>query len=115
MGVKSLHVEDKNGEYANYLLKNMSGNEFRDNDEVIRKFFTKDLKPKKEAFGRLKNDISYLLLPTLKRALMLDKAYKVIVDEQSFIYGREGHVKPLENVYKKVKQGQSTKLKVLIK
>ncbi len=115
MGVKSLHVEDKNGEYANYLLNNMSGNEFRDNDEVIRKFFTKDFKPKKEAFGRLKNDISYLLLPSLKRALMLNKAYKVIVDEQSFIYGREGHVKPLENVYKKVKQEQSTKLKVLIK
>ncbi len=115
MGTKSLKIADKNGEYANYLLNNMSGNEFRDNNEVINKFFTKDLKPKKEAFKRLKNNISYLLFPSLKRALNLDKAYRVIVKEQSYIYGREGHIKPLENVYKELKDGQSTRLKIVLK
>ncbi len=115
MGAFSLKIADKNGEYKKYLLNNMSGNEFRDNDEVIHKFFTEDFKPKKDAFAKLEKDISYLLLPSKKRALKLDKAYKVIVDEQSYIYGREGHIKPLKNVYKSVKQDAPTKLKIVTK
>ncbi len=115
MGNANLKIADKDNEYKNYLLHNASGDEFRDNYEVLHKFFTKDFKPKKKAFERLKNDISYLLMPSAKRALKLDKAYKVIVDEQSYIYGREGHIKPFKNVYKKVKQAQSTKLDVVYK
>lgn len=47
-----------------------------------------------------------------KRALELNKAYKIIVKEQSYIYGRDTHIKPLNNVYKEVEQDQSTSLEI---
>ena len=50
----------------------------------------------------LHGDISQLLIPSAARALILDKAYKVIVDEQSYIYGRDAHVALADNVYKEV-------------
>ncbi len=56
----------------------------------------------------LHDDISILLLPTKKRAIELNKAYRVTVQKQSFIYGREGNSKPLENVHKKIKAHQKT-------
>jgi hypothetical protein len=46
---------------------------------------------------RLHGDIGYLLLPSPERAKALNKAYKVIVDEQSYIYGRTPHIKSLKD------------------
>lgn len=109
-GIADLLLPNGKTEYINYLRQNSSGDEFRANTEVQKKFFTKDLEPKEEELAKIKHDISYLLLPSKERALQLDKAYKVIVDEQSYIYGRDGHIKPLNNVYKKLKDGQSTGL-----
>ncbi|RXJ68973.1 hypothetical protein CRV08_05955 [Halarcobacter ebronensis] len=98
-------------EYVRYLKENNSGDEFRANSEVKNRFFTKENRVKKDEIEKIKNDISYLILPSKSRALELNKAYKIIVDEQSFIYGRDAHVKPLINVYKKLKERQSTGLK----
>gem|GEM_PF-5365096 len=67
-------------------------------------------KLKKEAIAKLRDDIAYLLLPSKQRALTLNKAYKVIVEEQSFIYGRDAHVKPVANVHKELKPKQMTQL-----
>jgi len=128
----------KNGdtEYAQYLKVNNAGDEFRQNSEVMEKFFVKgwerddeniqkDLleklenpdiyqkqywKVKKQEIKKLKKDISHLILPSAKRAMELNKAYKVIVDEQSYIYGRDSHIKPLLNVHKEVEAGQKTQL-----
>jgi hypothetical protein len=50
----------------------------------------------------LKNDISYLLAPSVQRAVELNKAYKIIVEEQSYIYGRDAHVTPVVNVHKEL-------------
>ncbi len=123
-------------EYVQYLKTNNAGDEFRQNQEVMKKFFIKDWerdtqniqkdlvlklenpnmyqkqywKVKKSEIEKLKNDISHLILPSKKRAIMLNKAYKVIVDEQSYIYGRDGHIKPLINVHKEVESGQMTQL-----
>ena len=134
-------VSNGETEYARYLRLNNAGDEFRGNDEIKEKFFHKnwetknseiekdlisqlenpnivlnqDWKLKKDAIKKLQKDITYLLIPSTKRALELNKAYKVIVDEQSFIYGRGAHVKPITTVHKEVKQGQSTNLeKVLL-
>ena len=127
-------------EYARYLRLNNAGDEFRANKEVMNKFFHKDWenkkdkiekdlisqlenpnivpnqdwKLKKEAINKLKKDITYLIIPSKKRALELNKAYKVIVDEQSFIYGRDAHIKPVTNVHKEITQGQSTNLQKVI-
>ena len=57
---------------------------------------------------KLKNDISVLLLPSIERANQLNKAYKVIVNEQSYIYGRDPHVEPVTNIHKTISLGEST-------
>ncbi|BCN94196.1 hypothetical protein THMIRHAM_19810 [Thiomicrorhabdus immobilis] len=98
---KSLHgipePQYKNGtwQYTEYLLQNHSANEFRNNEEVIVKFFDEHGKLKQSQIEILHKDISHLLLPSAKRALELNKAYKVIVDEQSYVYGRDPHIKPI--------------------
>ncbi len=94
-------------EYSFYLQNNHSGNEFRDNDEVIEKFFDKGT-IKEQMLQKLHKDVTLLLYPSKRRALMLDKAYKVIVDEQSFIYGRAPHVRPMKNLYKKFDHREPT-------
>lgn len=101
-------------EYARYLKLNKAGDEFRANNEIIKKFFNKDMTLKEDAIKKLKKDITYLIIPSKERALELNKAYKVIVDEQSFIYGRDAHVKPVSNVHKEVTQDQSTKLQKVL-
>lgn len=134
--IKDILLPSGESEYVRYLKNNNAGDEFRDNTEVMEKFFVKGWekdakniqkellakrenpnivldsywKLKKEAVLKLKNDISYLLLPSKERALTLNKAYKVIVEEQSFIYGRDAHVKPVTNVHKEVKSKQTTHL-----
>lgn len=106
--VKEPKTPDGRDEYTLYLQENHAGNEFRDNDEVMQKFFNDDGTLKNSEVQKLHNDLSHLLFPSQQRALMLNKAYKVIVDEQSFIYGRDVHVKPVANVHKMVEEAQST-------
>lgn len=101
-GVRDAVREDGKGEYAFYLEHNPTGNEFRTNDEVRNKFFNPDGSKKPKAFERLKTDISYLLMPSRERALTLNKAYKVIVDEQSYTQGRDVVITPLKVVQKDV-------------
>jgi hypothetical protein len=74
----------------------------------MKKFFDEKGRLLPEEAAKIKEDISYLLSPSTSRALKLNKAYKVIVDEQSYIYGRDAHIKPLNNVHKKVDSGQLT-------
>ena len=100
------------GEYETYLKVNGAGDEFRTNDEVINKFFETNGSLKMSEIEKMRTDISHLINPSQDRALNLNKAYKVIVDEQSFIYGRDAHVKPLDDtVHKEVIIGESTEIK----
>ena len=101
-------------EYSFYLRQNHSGNEFRDNDEVQRTFFDANGTLKTGMISRLHDDISLLLLPSKKRALGLDKGYKVMVGEQSFIYGRDANVAPMSHVFKTIKRGQPTHIRTPI-
>lgn len=95
-------------EYSFYLQNNHSANEFRDNDEVQTRFFDDNGSIKQEMINALHEDITVLLFPSKERALALNKGYKAIVEEQSYIYGRDTHIKPMENVYKVIKEGQVT-------
>lgn len=111
-GAKEPKVEDENGKvsyaYTQYLMANHSGNEFRNNDEVANKFFTANGQPKPEMFNRLHQDISVLLYPSRERALQLNKAYRVIVSQQSFTLGRDATIKPVRNVYSDVPVEEKT-------
>jgi hypothetical protein len=101
-------TKDGRYEYSLYLSENHSADEFRSNDEAKNKFFTAEDTFKEGELETLHNDISHLLYPSLSRAKDLNKAYKVIVDEQSFIYGRDAHIKPVTNVYKSVNIDKDT-------
>ncbi len=104
-------VFDKNNEYAKYLKNNNHANEHRTNMEVYDRFF-KNGKLNDIEVNKIKKDISYLLFPSQERAIKLNKAYKVIVEEQSFIYGRDTHLKPIKNVHKQLEENQPTKLTI---
>jgi hypothetical protein len=95
-------------EYQLYLEQNGAGDEFRDNNEVQTKFFNADGSIKSEAAAKIRDDITYLLFPSRERALALNKAYKVIVEEQSYIEGRDANPKPVVNVHKSVIDDQPT-------
>jgi hypothetical protein len=108
-GTKDRVLSNGKGEFAFYLEQNKAGDEYRANEEIKNKFFEKDGKLIQSEVDKIKDDITYLIYPSVKRAVELNKAYKVIVDEQSFIYGKDAHIKPLDDsVHKEVEIGKST-------
>ncbi len=101
-GAKERILADGSYEFSTYLDANGAADEFRENKEAIEKFFDEEKILKSDAIKQLHDDISYLLYPSAQRALALNKAYKVIVEEQSFIYGRDTMLQPSENVYEEI-------------
>lgn len=99
---------DGKPEYAHYLQQNGAGDEFRGNTEVMEKFFNPDGSLKADMLARLRTDITVLLNPSGSRALALNKAYKALVEEQSFAFGRDATVKPLQTVHKSIQIGTGT-------
>ena len=100
--------KDGRYEFSNYLKLNPYGDEFRENKEVYNKFHLKNGDLNQTMIKKLHKDVTLLLYPTHKRAIELDKAYKALVELQQFYNGKAGHKKPMSNVYKEVKEGQST-------
>jgi hypothetical protein len=111
-GVAELQVEQEDVgdqyEYSFYLTQNKAGDEFRGNTEVIDKFFNTDGTPKVAVFDQLHLDVTVLLNPSVERALKLNKAYRTIVMEGSYIYGRDPVSEPAVNVHEEVVQDDPT-------
>lgn len=101
-------------EYSYYLKNNSSGNEFRSNDELRHKFFNADGSEKSEAFSTAHGDLTYLIMPSAERALMLNKTYRSIVQEQSFIKGRDPVLQPLTTVHDEVELESATGVKSVL-
>ncbi|WP_321314231.1 hypothetical protein [Halarcobacter sp.] len=97
VGLKDRILSNGKGEYAFYLEQNKAGDEFRGNQEIKDKFFDSNGDLIQSEVDKIKDDISYLIYPSVQRAIMLNKAYKVIVDEQSYIYGKDAHIEPLND------------------
>lgn len=104
----------KQFEYSFYLQNNHSGNEFRNNHEVEAKFFDAGGNIKPQAVDALHDDIAQLLLPGSERALRLDKGYRAMVEEQSFVYGRDANITPMQNVLRKVAVEATTGIEQVI-
>lgn len=81
------------GEYETYLRENGAGDEFRSNGEIRLRFFKVDGSLREPALEALREDVAALLYPSPRRALTLNKAYREIVREQSFIHGRDATVR----------------------
>lgn len=103
----ALHQDQ--GEIAQYLSLVGGGNEFRENDEMRARWFHDDGRLDRE---RLQGaDVYDLITPSRDRALALNKAYKLIVEEQSFLYGRDATLAPAENVYRHINPEEITPLR----
>lgn len=89
------------GEIATYLQRVGGGSEFRNNDEMRKRWFHKNGQLNLEKV-QAAPDVYSLIVPSAKRALTLNKAYRVIVAEQDFIYGRDATVTPPANVNQQI-------------
>lgn len=107
-GIPEPRLADGTYEYSRYLEVNGAGDEFRANTEVIQRFFDEQGQLKSDLVEALHQDIGLLLLPSAQRALALNKAYRVIVKEQSFDQGRDATSVPPSNVHESVLQNQAT-------
>jgi hypothetical protein len=91
---------DTRPEILQYFERVGGGDEFRENRELLERFFTDDQQVLEEkVLGR---DVYDLITPSRERALKLNKAYLSIVREQSFIRGRDANIEPMRNVYREV-------------
>ena len=48
------------------------------------------------------SDVYQLITPSPERARALNKAYRTIVEDQDFIYGRDANLKPATNVFRTI-------------
>lgn len=97
-------------EIATYLERVGGGDEFRANGEMIERFFENgSLNEAAVAVaapgGRA--DIRALIFPSRERALLLNKAYRVLVLEQSFVFGRDAVIGSIENVHASIENGDT--------
>ena len=77
------------------------GDEFRQNKEMLQLWFNSDGTVNREKVEATKS-LYELIMPSAERALALNKAYKAIVDEQSYIFGRDAVLAPARNVLQHV-------------
>jgi len=91
------NVGETLGEIATYLERVGGGSEFRNNDEMLARWFLEDgtLDRAKAAAA----DVYELIAPSRERALALNKAYRTIVADQDYIFGRDAVIAPPRNVY----------------
>jgi len=97
------------GEIKTYLQRVGGGSEFRNNAEMRSRWFRKDgsLDERKLAQAR---DVYDLITPSRERALMLNKSYRTIVEDQDFIYGKDAMVEPPKNVFERIENETATTL-----
>lgn len=88
------------GEILNYLKTVGGGDEFRENREMLEKWFNTDGSVKEAQVAAA--DVYELITPSVRRALDLNKAYMTIVANQDFIHGRDATIKPVTNVYREI-------------
>jgi hypothetical protein len=94
------NVGGSEGEILDYLRRVGGGSEFRENPEMVDRWFGPDGQVNADEVA--KSDVYTLLTPSAARALELDKAYTHIVRHQSFIDGRDPSVAPANNVHREV-------------
>lgn len=97
-------------EILTYFKRVKGGDEFRANEEILERFFPGgeiDEALVREAAPAGLRDIAWLLAPSRERALMLNKAYRALVMEQSFELGRDAVTAPTVNVHEEIVNGST--------
>lgn len=97
-------------EILTYFRRVRGADEFRANDEMMARFFpggVLDEQAVRRAAVGGDRDLAWLLRPSRRRALDLDKAYLAIVREQSFTRGRDAVLAPARNVHRRIENGST--------
>ncbi len=92
---------ERRGEIATYLERVGGGGEFRNNPEMQARWFDAEGKVDHARIAQAA-DVYTLITPSRERALELNKAYRVLVEDQDYIYGRDATVTPPDNVYREI-------------
>ena len=95
------NLGEQQGEIATYLQRVGGGGEFRSNDEMFAKWFNSDGTVNMAAVENAA-DVYELITPSPDRARELNKAYRVIVEDQDYIYGRDATSRSPVNVYEHI-------------
>lgn len=91
--------EDK-GEILTYMQRVGGASEFRAHNSIRERYFDNDEVNESKVLSA--QNVYELITPTREEALYMSKAYKVLVESQDFIHGREGNGKPVENVHRSI-------------
>ncbi len=105
------NLGERKGEIATYLERVGGGGEFRSNPEMFARWFHEDGRVNETAVAGAK-DVYELISPSPERALELNKAYRVIVAEQDYIYGRDATAVPPENVFRHIDNDTASSLPI---
>jgi hypothetical protein len=97
------------GEIATYLSRVGGGSEFRNNEEMFKRWFTSSGRLDHVKL-KLAKDVYDLITPSRERALALNKAYRCIVEDQDFIYGTDASITSPGNVYDKIDNDETPTL-----
>ncbi|MCD6258028.1 MAG: hypothetical protein J7J31_00335 [Helicobacteraceae bacterium] len=98
--VDTPNIGEDEGEILTYFKRVGGGNEFRITNDVHAKFYENGTLNEEKV--KAAKNVYELITPTHESALTMNKAYKVLVESQDFIHGRDGNAKPVENVYKQI-------------
>jgi len=99
------NLGEEKGEILTYFQRVGGGDEFRQNKEMLQRWFNQDGTVNSQKVSNAQS-VYELIAPSGKRALKLNKAYLSIVREQSFIFGRDANLTSATNVFKQVDESQ---------
>jgi hypothetical protein len=91
---------ETDGEILTYFKRVGGGSEFRANNDIHDKYFVNG--EVNETKVKQASSVYELITPSRANALKMNKGYKVLVESQDFVHGREGNGEPVENVYREV-------------
>ncbi|WMN62298.1 hypothetical protein NI389_19610 (plasmid) [Pseudoalteromonas xiamenensis] len=93
------------GEFLTYMQRVGGGDEFRQNQEMLARWFKSDGSLDVEKV-RSSQSLYDLITPSPTRAQSLNKAYLTIVKEQSYLFGRDATLVKAHNVLTEVDETQ---------
>ena len=100
------NVNETEGEFLTYLKRVGGGSEFRIENDIHKKFYKNGVLNEQKV--KSLDSIYDLITPSRESALKMNKSYKVLVESQDFIYGREGNPSVVKNVFNKVDDNTPT-------
>ena len=95
------NINEQEGEFLTYMRRVGGGDEFRQNAEMLARWFNAEGKLN-EAKVKQANSVYELITPSPERALALNKAYQTIVKEQSYLFGRDATITEATNVLSEI-------------